>query len=70
MVFALAMALVALVAYLCHTWRQLIICGNGPFIVFMFLWFVVDESPRWLISKGRLEEARIIIEKMARVFVL
>ncbi|XP_035825611.1 solute carrier family 22 member 1-like [Aplysia californica] len=48
-------------------WRhlQMSICA-GTVLLFSY-WWLVPESPRWLINKGRLEEASDVIKKAAKV---
>ncbi|KIL25324.1 MFS transporter [Bacillus pumilus] len=45
-------------------WKWMFLIGGiGGIIVFVFF-FMLRESPRWLISKGRLDEAERIIEEI------
>ncbi|MCW4645035.1 MFS transporter [Bacillus safensis] len=45
-------------------WKWMFLIGGiGGLIVFVFF-FLLRESPRWLISKGRLDEAEKIIEEI------
>ncbi|MCY7735794.1 MFS transporter [Bacillus safensis] len=45
-------------------WKWMFLIGGiGGLIVFVFF-FMLRESPRWLISKGRLDEAERIIEEI------
>ncbi|MBI0579939.1 MFS transporter [Neobacillus cucumis] len=45
-------------------WKWMFLIGGiGGFIVF-FLMFTLRESPRWLISKGRYDEAERVIEEI------
>ncbi|KAH8416957.1 hypothetical protein KR222_000208, partial [Zaprionus bogoriensis] len=53
-------------AYLTQDYQRLQLCIGVPGIFLCFLWFVVPESPRWLLVKGRIEEVRRIIETAAR----
>jgi len=39
----------------------------GPHVISLYLRRVLPESPRWLLARGRFEEAEKILKKMARV---
>lgn len=53
------------IAYLTQDYQKLQLCIGFPGIFLCFLWFVVPESPRWLLCKGRVTEVKKIIEKAA-----
>lgn len=45
-------------------WRGLFMLGALPIVVLLpVAWFKLPESPRWLHSRGRIEEARVAAEK-------
>ena len=39
-------------------WRPLFAIGVLPSLLALFVWFYVPESPRWLLDRGRVREAR------------
>jgi putative MFS transporter len=43
-------------------WQSLFLIGGIPGLILAFFLYRLPESPRWLISKGRLDEARTAIE--------
>src|SRR5438477_6862363 len=45
-------------------WRAIFLAGSVPCLVIAFLVGRLPESPRWLISRGRLAEAEAIIERI------
>ena len=52
--------------FLTDNWRTLQIVLSAPAIIFIpYFWFT-PESIRWLVQKGRHEEARIQIRKVAK----
>lgn len=53
------------IAYLTQDYDKLQLCIGIPGIFLCFLWFVVPESPRWLLVKGRIPEVKKIIESAA-----
>ncbi|KAF1758896.1 hypothetical protein GCK72_015356 [Caenorhabditis remanei] len=59
------------VAWLCHDWRTMSVVIAAASIATFFAVFLLEESPRWLIQKGRLDEARkslIKIRKTDRLY--
>ncbi|KAK7077261.1 hypothetical protein SK128_013692, partial [Halocaridina rubra] len=65
--YSCTLILLAGVAYLVRDWSQLSLATTIPFLAFFFFWWVLPESPRWLLANGRVNEAEKIIMKMARV---
>jgi putative MFS transporter len=45
-------------------WNSIFILGGIPGLLIVFLVARLPESPRWLISKGRIREAETIVEQM------
>ena len=45
-------------------WRWMLGVVAGPAIVFFALLLLIPESPRWLVAKGRLDEARRIFDRL------
>ncbi|XP_075225827.1 beta-alanine transporter [Lycorma delicatula] len=65
--YSLGLVALAGVVYLVRDWRQLALATSVPFLTFFLYWWVLPESPRWLLARGRFEEAEKILRKMARV---
>lgn len=57
----------ALVTTLVHDWFLLSLVTSVPFLLYYFYILIMPESPRWLLAKGKLEDALKILETMARV---
>ncbi|XP_041669515.1 solute carrier family 22 member 13-like [Cheilinus undulatus] len=55
-------------AYLIPNWRilQMVLC-SPLLLVLGFLYWFLPESARWLLTQGRKEEARTVLERAARV---
>ena len=58
----------ALVGYLMHDmghgWRWMLASSALPCIIILVGRWDIPESPRWLVSKGRIEEADAVVRKM------
>ncbi|XP_023777752.1 solute carrier family 22 member 13-like [Cyanistes caeruleus] len=65
--FAIGQMMVAGLSYGIRNWRLLEIVGSAPmFALFFFIW-VLPESARWLVTKGRIEEAKKVLQKAAAI---
>ncbi|XP_013149681.1 PREDICTED: solute carrier family 22 member 4-like [Papilio polytes] len=62
----LAYIIVSLLSLLLPNWRDLQLSLSLPGCFLLLLWFVLPESPRWLIGRGRIQEAKEIIVKAAK----
>jgi hypothetical protein len=65
--YSLGLMGLALVTTLVHDWFMLSLVTSVPFLLYFFYILVMPESPRWLLAKGKLEDALKVLETMARV---
>uniref|UniRef100_A0A8C9XFM8 Solute carrier family 22 member 5 n=1 Tax=Sander lucioperca TaxID=283035 RepID=A0A8C9XFM8_SANLU len=54
------------IAYGIREWRTLLAVLSATAVVYIPLWWFIPESPRWLITQGRVEEAEAIVRDAAR----
>nr|XP_061801649.1 organic cation/carnitine transporter 2-like [Nerophis lumbriciformis] len=54
------------IAYAIREWRTLLAVLSATSVVYLPLWWFIPESPRWLITQGRVAEAEAIVREAAR----
>ncbi|XP_050433581.1 carcinine transporter [Adelges cooleyi] len=67
MFYTLGLVLLSGITYFVRDWTYLALVTSTPFSLYFIYWWFLPESPRWLLAKGRLEEALKILETLARV---
>ncbi|KAG5322016.1 ORCT protein, partial [Acromyrmex heyeri] len=50
-------------AYFITDWRMLQVAITVPSIAFLLYWWFIPESARWLLTKGRLQEAKDLLQR-------
>jgi sugar porter (SP) family MFS transporter len=48
-----------------NNWRWMLFSGSVPAVAFFLMLFFIRKSPRWLVKKGRIDEARETIEELS-----
>ncbi|CAG9790805.1 unnamed protein product [Diatraea saccharalis] len=67
MTFVIGVVLIALLAWFVENWRTYVMILYSPaVIVLLYIWFM-NESGRWLLSKGRKDEAVEVLKKAAKI---
>ncbi|XP_037903777.1 carcinine transporter isoform X2 [Hermetia illucens] len=65
--YTFGLMMLAGVTYLVRDWVKLSLYTSTPFLLYFLYIFIMPESPRWLLMKGRLEKALEILQVMAKV---
>lgn len=65
--YAIGEALVALVAWMTKDWVYLQIIVSAPAILFLFYYWMIPESVRWLLANEKNRKAKAVIYKVAEV---
>lgn len=65
--FAVGQVVLGAVAWGVQPWHYMIMTLHIPCFLIISYYWILTESLRWLLSKRRYDEARQVLEKVARV---
>ena len=58
--------LLGALAFFIRDWRHLVLMYSAPSLLSVALYWLLPESPRWLLSVGRIEEAELVVRQGAK----
>ncbi|XP_069100955.1 organic cation transporter protein-like isoform X2 [Argopecten irradians] len=58
--------LLAGIGYGFRHWKYIQIVSTAPLLLSLIYWWIIPESPRWLIGHGRIAEANVVLKKIAQ----
>lgn len=58
---------IAGIAWFLRDWRNLQLAVSLPGFLFLATWWILPESPRWLLAMGKTQEVMTILKKAAKV---
>ncbi|XP_069100986.1 organic cation transporter protein-like [Argopecten irradians] len=64
--YSAGIGILAGIGYGLRHWKYIQIACTGPMVLFVVYWWIIPESPRWLISQGKKDQARKTVVKMAQ----
>ncbi|XP_078521381.1 solute carrier family 22 member 13-like isoform X2 [Lissotriton helveticus] len=65
--FAFGLMVLAGLAYGIRNWRLLQLVGSVPYaLCFVYIW-ILPESPRWLLTQGKSQDAKNLLQKAAKI---
>nr|XP_057924732.1 solute carrier family 22 member 21-like [Doryrhamphus excisus] len=65
--FGIGYALLPLFAYFLRGWRWLLVASAIPGLLWLLTWRVIPESPRWLLLRGQVKEAEMVLRQAAKL---
>ncbi|RVE42199.1 hypothetical protein evm_013148 [Chilo suppressalis] len=65
--FAVGQVILGATSWLIPSWRYLLLALNIPCFLMLSYYWILPESVRWLLSKEKFEEARVVLKKVAKV---
>ncbi|XP_044269761.1 beta-alanine transporter [Tribolium madens] len=65
--YSLALVSLAIIVWVIREWRMLALATTLPFLTLFLHWWLLPESPRWLLAQGRIKEAEKILLQMGKI---
>lgn len=65
--YSIGLVLLAGIVYLVRDWRYLSLAVSLPLLLLFSCFFILPESPRWLVATGKYRRAARIMKTMARI---